>query len=73
MDCAGVKSAKQEKRTEPNLSRHNISTHFADYFQREVCEMEPEVYWELFCATGDPVAYLLYRGTEDLSEGRVVE
>ncbi len=35
--------------------------------------MEPEVYWELFCATGDPVAYLLYRGTEDPSEGRVVE
>ena len=35
--------------------------------------MEPEVYWKLFCATGDPVAYLLYRGTEDPSEGRVVE
>ena len=24
--------------------------------------MEPEVYWELFCATGDPMAYMLYRG-----------
>lgn len=26
--------------------------------------MEPEVYWELFCATGDPLAYMLYRGME---------
>ena len=23
--------------------------------------MDPEVYWELFCATGDPMAYMLYR------------
>lgn len=30
--------------------------------------MEPEVYWEMFCATGDPLAYMLYRsagGTEE--------
>ena len=27
--------------------------------------MEPEVYWELFCATGDPLAYMLYRGEEE--------
>lgn len=24
--------------------------------------MEPDIYWELFLATGDPVAYMLYRG-----------
>ena len=35
--------------------------------------MEPDMYWELFCATGDPVAYLLYRGMEDISDGRTVE
>ena len=35
--------------------------------------MEPEVYWELFCATGDPVAYLLYRGMEGTSERSAVE
>lgn len=23
--------------------------------------MEPELYWELFHATGEPMAYLLYR------------
>ena len=23
--------------------------------------MEPDVYWEVFCATGDPMAYMLYR------------
>ena len=27
--------------------------------------MEPDCYWELFCATGDPVAYMLYRGAEN--------
>jgi len=27
--------------------------------------MEPELYWELFCATGDPMAYMLYRSTEE--------
>ena len=31
--------------------------------------MDPEVYWELFCATGDPMAYMLYRGiSEDETE-----
>jgi hypothetical protein len=35
--------------------------------------MEPDMYWELFCATGDPVAYLLYRGMGDSSDGRAVE
>ena len=23
--------------------------------------MESEVYWEMFCATGDPLVYMLYR------------
>ena len=27
--------------------------------------MEPEVFWELFCATGDPLAYMLYRSEEE--------
>lgn len=29
-----------------------------------------ELYWELFCETGDPVAYMLYRGltAEDSDE-----
>lgn len=28
--------------------------------------MEPEVFWELFCATGDPLAYMLYRSEEEV-------
>ena len=24
-------------------------------------EMESEVYWDLFCATGNPLIYMLYR------------
>lgn len=27
--------------------------------------MEPDIYWELFCATGDPLAYMLYRSEEE--------
>jgi len=27
--------------------------------------MEPQAYWELFCATGDPMAYMLYRSQEE--------
>ena len=27
--------------------------------------MDSEVYWELFCATGDPMAYMLYRSQEE--------
>ena len=23
--------------------------------------MEPELYWEVFCATGEPMAYMLYK------------
>ena len=26
--------------------------------------MENGMYWELFCATGNPVAYMLYRSME---------
>lgn len=35
--------------------------------------MDPEVYWELFCATGDPMAYMLYRGMEGASDRKTVE
>ena len=35
--------------------------------------MDSEVYWNLFCATGAPVAYLLYRGTEGVSGRNTVE
>ena len=27
--------------------------------------MEPEPLWELFCQTGEPLAYMLYRSIED--------
>lgn len=33
--------------------------------------MDSEVYWEMFCATGDPLVYMLYRsagGTEDMGD-----
>jgi hypothetical protein len=30
--------------------------------------MEPEVYWEMFCATGDPLLYMLYRSTGGTEE-----
>ena len=27
--------------------------------------MDSESYWELFCMTGEPLAYMLYRTAED--------
>lgn len=27
--------------------------------------MEPQPLWELFCLTGEPLAYMLYRSIED--------
>lgn len=27
--------------------------------------MEAECFWELFCMTGEPLAYMLYRSAED--------
>lgn len=27
--------------------------------------MEPEVFWELFAMTGEPLAYVLYRAAEE--------
>ena len=27
--------------------------------------MEPEPFWELFCLTGEPLAYMLYRSAEE--------
>lgn len=29
--------------------------------------MEPEPFWELFCLTGEPLAYMLYRSAEEAS------
>ena len=45
----------------------SFSTLFADYSQKEVCDMsnmEPAPLWELFCLTGEPLAYMLYRSAE---------
>jgi len=30
--------------------------------------MESNVYWEVFCATGEPMAYMLYRNTAAADE-----
>lgn len=30
--------------------------------------MEPAPLWELFCLTGEPLAYMLYRSIEDEKE-----
>ena len=46
----------------------SISTPFADYSQKEVRDidnLEPAPLWELFCLTGEPLAYMLYRSIED--------
>lgn len=45
----------------------SFSTLFADYSQKEVCDMdymEPAPLWEFFCLTGEPLAYMLYRSIE---------
>lgn len=31
--------------------------------------MEAEPFWELFCMTGEPLAYMLYRSIEDGETG----
>ncbi len=33
--------------------------------------MEPAPLWELFCLTGEPLAYMLYRSAED-EQGRIL-
>ena len=46
----------------------SFSTAIADYSQKEACDMdhmEPAPLWELFCLTGEPLAYMLYRSAED--------
>lgn len=48
----------------------SASTDFADYSCtiKEVCLMnflEPQPLWELFCLTGEPLAYMLYRSIEE--------
>ena len=30
-----------------------------------------ELYWNVFCATGDPLAYVLYRAAQQESDGSV--
>lgn len=35
--------------------------------------MEAASYWELFCATGDPVAYMLYRNAAQERETPISE
>ena len=46
-----------------------------DFFRRLSLKggtrMDADVYWELFCATGDPVAYMLYRAEEQPEDGEV--
>lgn len=32
--------------------------------------MEPAPLWELFCLTGEPLAYMLYRSAEDGKNAR---
>jgi len=32
--------------------------------------MQTETFWELFCATGDPVAYMLYRSAQQSGAGK---
>ncbi len=33
--------------------------------------MEPAPLWELFCLTGEPLAYMLYRSAEDEKENNL--
>lgn len=33
--------------------------------------MTPEPLWELFCLTGEPLAYMLYRSIEDEGENNL--
>ena len=35
---------------------------------KEVCAMEPELFWGLFAATGRPLAYMLFRSAEQEAE-----
>ena len=52
----------------PETFHVSFSTAIADYSQKEACDMdhmEPAPLWELFCLTGEPMAYMLYRSIED--------
>ena len=33
--------------------------------------LEPQPLWELFCLTGEPLAYMLYRSIEDEKGGNL--
>lgn len=34
--------------------------------------MEPAPLWELFCMTGEPLAYMLYRSSDEQERGETV-
>lgn len=34
--------------------------------------MEPQPFWELFCCTGEPLAYMLYRSIEEKRENHLL-
>lgn len=56
--------AFQTDRTFPGIGFDN----FRRLSQKEVCHMESEPFWDLFCMTGEPLAYMLYRSVEGDSE-----
>ena len=33
--------------------------------------MEAQQYWELFCMTGDPLAYMMYRSIQDENDNKM--
>ncbi len=35
--------------------------------------MEPETLWKLFCMTGEPLAYVLFRSAEERRAGGALE
>lgn len=49
----------------PHISTHRIRRFSKDYPVKEVSDMDAESYWELFCMTGEPLAYMLYRAAEE--------
>lgn len=34
--------------------------------------MEPEQLWDLFCMTGEPLAYMLYRSADEHRRGQIM-
>ena len=72
--CSSFKNEDFTLPERPELSTYPIPAASADYPQKEVCTMdymEPAPLWELFCLTGEPLAYMLYRSIEDESENNL--